>query len=99
MLLLPSAWTHEEGLPTEAGISGFWADTVLVINGTGANSVCSFSPWCGSEEPVSVVECYAITSGGTDGPEGSGYGSRSGTGLTVQDFRDPGACLSHGTRG
>ena len=23
MLLLPSAWTYEEGLPTEAGILGF----------------------------------------------------------------------------
>ena len=44
MLLLPSTWTHEEGLLAEAGIPRFWADTVPVISGTGANSVCSFSP-------------------------------------------------------
>ena len=99
MLLLPSAWTHEEGLPAEAGIPGFCADTVPVISGTGTDLVCSFSPWCGSEEPFLVVECYANTSGGTDGPKGLGYGSRSGTGLTGQDFGDPRACLCHGTRG
>ena len=43
MLLLPSSWTHEEGLPAEAAIPGFWADTVPVISGTGADTVCSFS--------------------------------------------------------
>ena len=99
MLLLPSAWTHEEGLPAEAGIPGFWADTVPIIRGTGTDSVCSFSLWCGLEKPVSVTECYASTSSGTDGPEGLGYGSRSVTRLTGQDFGDPGACLRHGTKG
>ena len=99
MLLLPSAWTYEARLPVEAGIPGFWVDTVPVINGTGADSVCSFSPWCGSEEPVSVAKFYANTSGGIDGPEGPGYGLRSGTGLTGQDFGDLGACLLHGTKG
>ena len=99
MLLLPSAWTHEEGLLAKARILGFWAYTVLVIRETSADSVCSFSPWCGSEKPVSVTECYANTSGGTDGPEGLGYRSRSGTGLTDQDFGDPRACLRHGTKG
>ena len=38
MLILPSAWTYEVGLPTEVWIPGFWADTVLVISGTGADS-------------------------------------------------------------
>ena len=45
MLLLPSAWTYEAGLATEAWILGFWAGTVPVIGGTGAYSVCSFSLW------------------------------------------------------
>ena len=44
MLLLPSAWTYEVGLPTEEWIPEFWAGAVPVINGTGTDSVCSFSP-------------------------------------------------------
>ena len=43
MLLLPSAWTYEAGLPTEAWILGFWVDALPVIGGTGTDSVCSFS--------------------------------------------------------
>ena len=40
------------------------------------------SRFSGGQRNQSVVECYANTSGGTDGPEELGYGSRSGTGLT-----------------
>ena len=99
MLLLPSAWTYEAGLPTEAGIQGFWVGLVPVINGTGADTVCSFSPRYGSEEPVSVAECYASTFGSRDRPKGLEYGSRSGTRLTGQDFKDLGACLRRCTTG
>ena len=99
MLLLPSAWAYEEGLPTEAGIPEFLAGAGPVISGTGADSGCSFSLRCGSKEPISVAGCYASTFGSIDMPEGPGYGSRSGTGLTGQDFGDLGACLRYGTRG
>ena len=43
----------------EAWIPSFWAGAVLIIGGTGADSVCSFSLWYESEEPVSVAGCYA----------------------------------------
>ena len=33
MLPLSAAWTHEEGLPPETGILGFWDSTVLVVAG------------------------------------------------------------------
>ena len=101
MLLLPSAWIYEAGLPTEALIIGFWASAIPVIGetGVGADSVYSFSLWYGSEEPISVAGCYASTFGGTDGPEGPEYGSRLGTGPTCQDFGDPGASLCLCTTG
>ena len=44
MLLLPSTWTYETGLPTEAWIPGFWAGEVLVISWTGINTVYSSTP-------------------------------------------------------
>ena len=93
MLLLPSAWTYEARLPTEVWIPGFWADAVPVISGTGADTVYSSTPQYGSKEPILVVECYTSTFGSTNMSGESDYGSRSGTGLTVQDFGDPGACL------
>ena len=93
MLLLPSALTYEAGLPTEVWIPGFWAGAVPVISGTDVDTVYSSTPQYGSKEPVLVVECYTSTFGSTDRSEGSDYGSRSGTGLIDQDFRDPGACL------
>ena len=93
MLLLLSAWTYEVGLPTEVWIPGFWADAVPVIIGTGADTVYSSTPQYGSKEPILVVECYTSTFGSTNRSEGSNYGSRSGTGLTDQDFGDSGACL------
>ena len=52
MLLLPSAWTYEAGLPTEAWIPGFWAGAILVISRTGSNIVYSFTPQYGSNEPI-----------------------------------------------
>ena len=99
MLLLPSAWTYEAGVPMEAWIVGFRASVVLVISGTGADTICFFSPRYGSEEPLSVTGCYASTFGSTDKPEGPEYGSRSGAGLTGQEFGDLGACLLHCTIG
>ena len=99
MLLLPSAWTYEEGLPTEVGIPGFLAGAGPVISGTGADLGCSFSLRCESEEPVSIAGCYPSAFSSTDRLEGPGYGSRSGTGLIGQDFGDPGTCLRYGTRG
>ena len=44
MLLLPSAWTYEMGLPTEAWIPEFWAGAVLVISGTGVDTIYSSTP-------------------------------------------------------
>ena len=97
MLLLPSAWTYEAGLLTEVWIPGFWAGAVLVISGTGADTVYSSTPQYGSKELVLVIECYTRTFGSTGRSEGPDYGSRSGTGLTDQDFGDPGACLGRCT--
>ena len=93
MLLLPSTWTYEAGLPTEVWIPRFWAGAVPIICGTGADTVYSSTPQYGSKEPVLVVECYTSTFGCTDRLEGPDYGSRLGTRLTGQDFGDPGACL------
>ena len=44
MLFLPLAWTYEAGLPSEAMILGFWDRIIPIINGTGGDIVCSFSP-------------------------------------------------------
>ena len=30
VLSLPTVWTHEEGLPPETRIPGFWDNTILV---------------------------------------------------------------------
>ena len=61
-------------LPIEVWIPGFWADAVLVISGTGADTVYSSTPQYGSKEPVLVVECYISTFSSTDRSEGSDYG-------------------------
>ena len=47
MLLLPSAWAHEKELSIKARIPELWDSVVPVINGTGADTVCSFSPSAG----------------------------------------------------
>ena len=99
MLFLPTAWTHETGLPLETGIPGFLDSTVLVSCRTGEDTVHSSTPEYGSEEPVSVARCYTSTFGSTDGLEGPECGSRSGIELIGQDFGDLGACLRHCARG
>ena len=51
MLPLSAAWTHEEGLPPETGIPGFWDSTVAgqeriqyvpPLHGTGQRSQSQF---------------------------------------------------------
>ena len=86
MLLLPTVWACETGLPPEIGIPGYWDNAVPVSYRTGQYTIHSSIPWYGSEEPVSVLGCYTSTFGSTSGPEGSEYGSRSGTGLIGRDF-------------
>ena len=44
MFPLPTAWTYEEGLPSEAGISRFRDGAVPVSCGTGADTVCFSTP-------------------------------------------------------
>ena len=44
MLFLPSAWTYEARLPSEARIPELWDSVVPVISGTGADIVCSSLP-------------------------------------------------------
>ena len=99
MLFLPTAWTHETGLPLETGIPGFWDSTFPVSCRTGEHTVHSSTPEYGSKEPVSFAGCYTRTFGITDGPKGPECGSRLGTELTGQDFEDPGACLRHCAKG
>ena len=76
MLLLVSAWTFEVGLPSEAGIPELWDNTVPVINGTGAGTICYFSPQRGPEGTVSVSRYCTGAFYYTDKPERLGYGSR-----------------------
>ena len=86
MLLLPTTWACETGLPPETGIPGYWDSAVPVSCRIVEYTVHSSTPWYGSEEPVSVLGCYTSTFGSTGGPEGLECGSRSGTGLTGRDF-------------
>ena len=97
MLPLPLAWAHETRLSTKAGIPELWDNAVLVISGTGADTVCSFSPQCGQEGPVSVLGCCTSTYYFADGPHGPRHGSGSRPRLPSQYFRDLGACLRRGT--
>ena len=50
MLLFPSAWAHEKGLSTKTRIPKLWDSAVPVINGTGADIVCFFSPSAGHKD-------------------------------------------------
>ena len=99
MFLMPSAWAYEKGFPAEARILGFWVGVVPVISGTSVDTVYSFSPRYGLEEPVSVAQCYASIFSSTARLERPEYRSRSGTGLIGQDFGDPRACLRRCTTG
>ena len=62
MLLLSAAWTHEEGLPLEKGIPGFWDSTVPISSKTGEDTVRSSTARYRPEEPVSVSGSYTGTS-------------------------------------
>ena len=74
MLPLSAAWTHEEGLPTETGIPGFWDSTVSVSNKTGEDTVRSSIARYMPEKPVSVSGSYTSTSHFTGRPERPEYG-------------------------
>ena len=82
-----------------ARIPRFWDSAIPIINGTGGDIVCSFSPQRGPEGPVLVLGCCISTFFYTKKPERPGYGSRSWsrTKLTGRDFRDLRACLRHHT--
>ena len=97
VLPLPTVWTHEKGLPTEARIPGLWDTSVPFISGTYANTVCLSLPQHGLGEPVSVPRCGIGTGCFTGRLEGQGHGSRMGIGLTSRDFGDLRACLRHYT--
>ena len=74
MLPLSAAWTHEEGLPTETGIPGFWDSTVPVSSRTGEDIVRSSTARYRPEEPVSVSGSHTGTSHLTGRPERPEYG-------------------------
>ena len=84
-------------LPAEARIPGIWDTSVPIISGTGADTVCSFSPQCGPEGPIPVLGCCTGAFCYADRPERLGFGSRSRIELTGRDFKDPRACLRHHT--
>ena len=44
MLPLPTAWTHEKGLPKEARIPGLWDTSIPFINGTYTETFCLSLP-------------------------------------------------------
>ena len=69
MLPLSAAWTHETGLPLEAGIPGFWDSTVPVSSRTGEDTVHSSTTRYRPERPVSVSGSYAGTPHFTGRPE------------------------------
>ena len=74
MLPLQAARTHEEGLPLEIGIPGFWDNTVPVNGRTGEDTVRSSTSRYRPEEPVSVSGSYTGTSRFTGRPERPEYG-------------------------
>ena len=84
-------------LPAEVGILRISDTLVPIINGTGADTVCSFSPQCGPEGPVQVLGCCTGPFCYADRPEMLGFESRLRTELMSQDFKDPRACLRHHT--
>ena len=74
MLPLSAAWTHEEGLPPETGIPGFWDSTVPVSSRIGEDTVRSSTALYRPERPVSVSGSYTGTSHFTGRPERPEYG-------------------------
>ena len=73
VLPLSAAWTHEEGLPPETGIPGFWDSSVLVSSRIGEDTVRSSTARYRQEEPVSVSRRYTGTSHFTGRPERPEY--------------------------
>ena len=74
MLPLSAAWTHEEGLPPETGIPGFWDSTIPVSGRTREDIVYSSTVRYRPEEPVSVSGSFAGTSHFIGRPERPEYG-------------------------
>ena len=74
VLPLSAAWTHEEGLPPETGIPGFWDSTVPVSSRTREGTVCSSTARYRPERLVSVSGSYTGTSHFTGRPERLEYG-------------------------
>ena len=74
MLPLSATWTHEEGLPPETRIPGFWDSTVPVGSRTGEDTVRSSTAWYMPEGSVSVSRSYPGTSHFTGRPERPEYG-------------------------
>ena len=74
MIPLSTAWTHEEGLPPETGIPGFWDSIVPVSSRTGEDTVRSSTAPNRQEDPVSVLGSYTGTSHFTSRPERPEYG-------------------------
>ena len=83
----------------QARIPEFWDSAILIISGTCADAVCSSLPQHRPRENMSVPECCTSTYYFADGPYGLRHGSRSRTGPSSRDFRDPGACLRRDTTG
>ena len=74
MLPLSAAWTHEEGLPLETRIPGFWDSAVPVSSRTGEDTVRSSTARYRPKMPVSVSGSYTDTSHFTGRPERPEYG-------------------------
>ena len=74
MLPLSAARTHEEGLPPESGIPGFWDNTVPINSRTGEDTIHSSTTRYRPEEPVLVSGSYTGTSHFIGRPERPKYG-------------------------
>ena len=74
MLPLSTAWTHEEGLPSETGIPGFWDSTVPVSSRIEEDTVRSSTARYRPERPISVSGSYTGTSHFTGNPKRPEYG-------------------------
>ena len=71
---LSTGWTHEEGLPLETRILGFWDSAVPVSSRIGEDTICSSTARYRPEEPVSVSRSYKGTSHFKGRPERPEYG-------------------------
>ena len=87
MLLLPSAWTYEAGLPSKAKTPELWDTIVPIISGTCADVVCSSLPQHGPGEPISVPRCYTSTYYFADGHMGQGMGRGQGQDFQAETLR------------